>query len=450
MREERDYLTVTEFTERIKELIEDAFYPQVSVRGEISSLDRSKRGHFYFVLKDKNAQLKCVLFLGKYRFFKDVLKEGKEVICTGTVDLYMPRGEYSLVVDYVEEVGWGALYKRFEELKRKLESEGLFDEKFKKSIPVLPKLVGIITSPEGAAIRDIKRIIRDSGCFIRIVIYPSHVQGKEAVREIVEGIRFFNEEFPVDVIVLTRGGGSVEDLWAFNEEEVARAIFASEVPVISAVGHERDWTIADFVADHRCATPTHAARFLVDRHQGLREALDRWRRYLTSYMENRLSHCVKDLEILKRRLELRDPKRCVAEASIRLDELADRMDRYTRAVIKESRRSLERLKGDLLKNHPALKVADFRRGLLTLKDRMLYAFHNRLSEKKGMLNAFSSKLEALSPRAVLSRGYAICYYNGKVLKDPNRVDVGDMVMVELAEGALECRVKRKRPLFRSC
>ena len=188
----------------------------------------------------------------------------------------------------------------------------------------------------------------------------------------------------------------------------------------------------------------------MDRHLGLREALDRWRRYLVSYMENRLSHCVKDLEILKRRLELRDPKRCVAEASIRLDELADRMDRYTRAVIREARRSLERLKSDLLKNHPALKAADFKKRLVTLKDRMLYVSRNRLSEKRGMLKALSLKLEALSPRAVLSRGYAICYYNGKVLKDPNMVNVGDMVMVELAEGALECRVKRKRPLFRSC
>ena len=444
-----EYYTVSEITSLIRDLLEGEFL-NVSVRGEISNLDRSQRGHYYFVLKDKGAQLKALLFKGRVKYYREYLKEGVEVICDGYISVYEPRGEYRLVVERMEKVGWGVLYQEFVRLRAKLEKEGLFDEQRKLPIPFLPRKIGIITSPEGAAIRDIIRIVREQKCGFHLIIYPSHVQGKSAVREIVEGIRFFNENPMVDVIVLARGGGSLEDLWAFNEEEVARAIFSSSIPIISAVGHERDWLISDFVADYRCATPTHAANFLVEREARVRERLDNAKMVFRKFIENRLSHCKKDLEILKRRLELRDPGRVVASSMERLDDLADRMKRAVDGCIAGRRRALEGMKRVLEAKSPVVQVANYKNRLQSLKERLCTGINRHFENRRSRLTLCGMRLSGLSPRAVLERGYAICYHNGRVLKRAGEVSVGDKIFVELGEGALECRVEEIRPLFRSC
>ncbi|BAT71510.1 exodeoxyribonuclease VII large subunit [Thermosulfidibacter takaii ABI70S6] len=446
---EEKYYTVSEITALIADLIEGEFL-QVSVRGEISNLDRSQRGHYYFTLKDKDAQLKALLFKGKAKYYKHFLEEGVEVICTGSISVYAPKGEYRLVVDYMEKVGWGKLYQEFIRLKTLLEAEGLFDDKYKVALPLLPRKIGVVTSPEGAAIRDIIRIIRDSGYNFHLIIYPCHVQGKDAAREIVEGIRFFNENPIVDVVILARGGGSPEDLWAFNEEIVAREIFRSSVPIISAVGHERDWLISDFVADYRCATPTHAAKLLVDKEKVIRDRLDNARMIFNKVIQNKLSHCKKDLEILKKRLQLRDPRRVVSESMVRLDELTSRMRLALNNNLERKRRSLEHYERLLQAKNPAKAVLTYKERLLELETRLKSAVQGLFERRRSSLFLHKSRLEALSPRNVLKRGYAICYHNGKVLKKAQKVDLGDKVFVELAEGALECRVEEKRPLFRSC
>ncbi len=448
MLEEKTY-TVSEVTDLIKDLIEDAFN-WVSIRGEISSLDRSQRGHYYFTLKDEKAQIRAVLYKGRARWFVSVLATGNEVICSGPIEVYRQRGEYRIVVEYMERVGVGALYREFERLKKLLEKEGLFDEKYKRPIPLLPKRIGIVTSPEGAAIRDIIKIIRESGYNFHIIIYPSHVQGKGAAKELVEGIRFFNQNPLVDLIIVARGGGSIEDLWAFNEEALAREIFNSSIPVISAVGHERDWTISDFVADKRCATPSHAAGFLVENERKLRKRVEDAKGVFMKFILNKLSHSKKDLTILKKRLELRDPRRVVREGLQRLDELAYRMHVAVSNLIEGYRKRVGMLHRVLSAKNPVFELQVKRQRLISLKDRLVALGRGDLEERRKRLDFLGSKLDTLSPRSVLSRGYAICYHQGRVLKDANLVDVNDLIFVELASGALECRIKRKMPLYRSC
>ncbi len=307
-----------------------------------------------------------------------------------------------------------------------------------------------MTSPTGAAVRDILRIIRERSCSYHIFIYPCHVQGREAAPEIVEGIRFFNSGLKVDVIVVARGGGSVEDLWAFNEEIVARAIFESSVPVISAVGHEKDYTLADLVADMRCATPTHAGHVLAQREEAQRERLLELKDSICRFMEAMLEGLSRELSSLKKRLELRDPKRRLYDARLRLDELSGRMERAVSNRLVASGRELVSLKHRLLSCSPGGRIDLYRERLFSLRARLKAAYEAVLERKRLELDSLSSSLRALSPRRVLSRGYAICYANGKVVKSHKDVEVGQSVLVELFEGAMECRVKKKMPLLSNC
>jgi exodeoxyribonuclease VII large subunit len=256
-------LSVTQLTSRIKSLLEETF-PDVWVEGELSNLSVPQSGHAYFTLKDEHSQIRAVLFRSSQRSIKFTLQHGMQVICRGRVSVYEPRGEYQLILEYIEPKGMGALQLAFEQLKARLEKEGLFDLEHKKPLPLLPRRIGIVTSPTGAAIRDMLRVIKRRHPKIQILIYPVPVQGVEAAPAIVEAIQYFNGERNVDVMIVGRGGGSLEDLWAFNEEAVVRAIYASRVPVISAIGHETDYTIADFVADLRAPTPSAAAEMGVE------------------------------------------------------------------------------------------------------------------------------------------------------------------------------------------
>jgi len=391
-------LTVTQLTERIKHLLEGTF-PDVWVEGEISNLTVPQSGHVYFTLKDQQSQIKAVLFRSSQRHLKFTLQHGMQVICRGRISVYDPRGEYQVIVEYVEPKGVGALQKAFEELKDRLEKEGLFDRERKKSLPLLPRRIGIVTSPTGAAIRDILRVIKRRHPKMEILIYPVPVQGADAAPSIVEAIGYFNSEKNVDVVIVGRGGGSLEDLWAFNEEPVARAIFASRIPIISAVGHETDYTIADFVADLRAPTPSAAAEIVVESEAHLREAV------IT--LQARLASAVRqDLEQL--RASVRHALRLLADPRKRLEQFSQRVDElYTRL-------------GLGLRHH--------------------------VRRDRALLTSLAGSLDHLNPLSILSRGYSVTRKmpGGMILKDASHIKPGDLISTRLHKGEILSRVENSK------
>ncbi len=389
-------LTITQLTSQIKSLLEGSF-PDVWVEGEISNLSIPQSGHAYFTLKDQESQIRAVLFRSSQRFLKFTLQHGMQVICRGRVSVYEPRGEYQLILDYIEPKGVGALQLAFEQLKARLEKEGLFDLDHKKPLPVLPRRIGIITSPSGAAIRDMLRVIKRRHPKMRILLYPVPVQGVEAAPAIVEALRYFNSVQNVDVLIVGRGGGSLEDLWAFNEEEVARAIYASRLPVISAVGHETDYTIADFVSDLRAPTPSAAAEMVAESEENFRVAI--------GALESRLVRSVK--QILEQvRSSLRENLRILGDPRRRLEQFGQRLD--------------------------------------DLVHRMAVAISHQVSRDRARLAALAAGLDHLNPLAILARGYSITrdYKTGAVLKDVNEIKDGDYLSTKLNKGVVVSRVEK--------
>jgi exodeoxyribonuclease VII large subunit len=389
-------LTVTQLTSQIKSLLEVSF-PDVWVGGEISNLSIPQSGHAYFTLKDEQSQVRAVLFRSSQRFLKFTLQHGMQVICRGRVSVYEPRGEYQLILEYIEPKGVGALQLAFEQLKDRLEKEGLFNLDHKKPLPVLPRRIGIITSPTGAAIRDMLRVIKRRHPKMQILIYPVPVQGVEAAPAIVEGLRYFNEEQNVDVIIAGRGGGSLEDLWAFNEEAVARAIYASKLPVISAVGHETDYTIADFVSDLRAPTPSAAAEMVAESEENFREGI--------RSLESRLVRSIRQM----------------------LEQV--------RSSLRESMRIL----GD-----PRRRVELYNQRLDDLIHRMSMAIGHQVRRDRVRLSALAAGLDHLNPLAILSRGYSITRKHpaGVVLKEAAEVRQGDIISTKLHSGIVFSRIER--------
>lgn len=392
--------SVSELTTELKVLIEDTF-TGVWVAGEISNFKHHTSGHMYFTLKDDRGQLRAVMFRGTNRGLRFRPEDGLAVVVFGNVTIYEPRGEYQVYVEHMEPKGLGALQLAFEQLKTRLEAEGLFDPTRKRSIPLLPEKIGIVTSPSGAAIRDILQIIHRRFANVEVLIYPVRVQGEGAAGEIVEGIEVLNKRGDLDVIVVARGGGSIEDLWAFNEEEVARAIFASQTPVISAVGHETDVTIADFVADVRAPTPSAAAELVISRKAELTQRVDDLITRLVSHVRNRNERSEQRLRGLERHLRLLSP-------------------------LERIKRQRERL----------------RDGMLALQSSMSH----RLALWRGELRTAAAKLDSLSPLAILARGYSICRLipDLSVITRAASVVEGEQVEVLLAKGGLICRVEERR------
>ncbi len=390
-------LTVTQLTLQIKALLEGA-YPDVWVEGEISNLSIPQSGHAYFTLKDAQSQIRAVLFRSSQRFLKFTLEHGMLVICRGRVGVYEPRGEYQLILEYIEPKGVGTLQKAFEELKARLSKEGLFDPERKKPLPSLPSRIGIITSPTGAAIRDILRVIRRRHPKIHILIYPVPVQGPDAAPGIVEAIRYFNAGKNVDVMIIGRGGGSLEDLWAFNEEAVARAIYASGIPVISAVGHETDYTISDFVSDMRAPTPSAAAEMVVESEERFRELIANLKSGLISGM--RLQTELVRASLRENMRLLSDPRKVIEQHAQRVDDYYQRMETW---------------------------------------------IGHHLRRERTTLGALASGLDHLNPLNILSRGYSITKKmpEGDVLKDASDVKAGDRISTTLHRGELVSRVEER-------
>ena len=390
-------LTVTHLTIQIKNLLEGNF-PDIWVEGEISNLSIPQSGHAYFTLKDEQSQIRSVLFRSSQRFLKFTLQHGMQVICRGRVSVYEPRGEYQLIVDYIEPKGIGALQLAFEQLKAKLEKEGLFDLDHKRPLPLLPQRIGIITSPTGAAIRDMLRVIKRRHPRMHILIYPVPVQGIEAAPAIVEAIQYFNQNQNVDVMIVGRGGGSLEDLWAFNEEPVARAIYASKIPIISAVGHETDYTISDFVADLRAPTPSAAAEMVVKSEESFRESI--------SSLESSLIKSIRQ-QIDLTRASLREFTRLLGDPRRLLEQYVQRVDELT--------------------------------------GRLATGLQHHVRRDRALLTALTAGLDHLNPLGILSRGYSVTRKlpEGVILKDASNVRPGDLLNTKLHNGEIVSRVEKR-------
>jgi exodeoxyribonuclease VII large subunit len=437
----RALYTVSALTALLRLHIESAF-PDVWVEGEVSNLRIPTSGHAYFTLKDATSQIRMVLFRSAGRALRFALEDGMHLVCRGRVTVYEPKGDYQVIVEYAEPKGVGALQLAFEQLKERLAAEGLFAEARKRPLPFFPRHIGVVTSPTGAAIRDIVQVARKRFPGIEIVLNPVAVQGESAAGEIARAIEELNERGGLDVLIVGRGGGSLEDLWPFNEEIVARAIAASRIPVVSAVGHEIDYTIADFVADVRAPTPSAAAELVVrDRQALLNQAENIWKRSVQAIRT--------DLRDRRARVEaerrgLLDPTALVARAMQRRDDLEMRLRLALSARVREVRAAVEALRQDVLLQSPIQRI---QKGLT-----MLPHLRTRLQQRMGVaLELWRRSLEeaigamhALSPLAILGRGYSITrrWPDLTVLRTASDVASGDAVHVRLASGELLCEVRR--------
>lgn len=435
--------TVSELNSRIKGLLESS-YRLVWVKGEISNFRIPGSGHCYFTLKDESSQIRAVLFRPQLRHLRFTPEAGLQVLCQGRISVYEPRGEYQLIVEVMEPQGLGALQLAFEQLKKKLEAEGLFDAGRKKPLPVAPQTIGIVTSPTGAAVRDILKILQRSPYPISATIFPVRVQGAEASREIAAAIETANllaEKYEWDLLIVGRGGGSIEDLWPFNEEIVARAIASSTAPVISAVGHEIDFTISDLVCDLRMPTPTAAAEWVVAQLDRFQRELENGRDRLAKAVQQKIQTIGQKVQFLEKRLT--DPRRRLADIRLMVD---DRLERLQMALV----RKLERLRAlhanlgaRLLFVQPAKRVQEYRNVLDQQVRELAIHAHKALDSKGFLLKEYASRLESVSPLAVLGRGYSITYRlpdKKHALRSSDETRPGDKVMVRLSRGNLKCTV----------
>jgi len=432
--------TVSELTLRLKVALEEAF-PAVWVEGEISNLRTPGSGHSYFTLKDEGAQLSAVLFRGRGRRVRFDLEDGMQVLVFGGLDVYAARGQYQLVVEMMEPKGLGALQLAFEQLKRKLEAEGLFDEGRKRPLPAFPRVIGVVTSPTGAAIRDILNIIGRRFGDLHILIAPVRVQGDGAPGEIIQALLNLQAVAELDVIIVGRGGGSIEDLWAFNDEGVARAIVACCVPVISAVGHETDFTIADFVADLRAPTPSGAAELVVREKLAVVEALVDLYARLKQAITAEVAAYRERVEYLGRRRVLTDPARALRDLHRRLDELQGRLRLGLRSSQRQVRHRVALATGALRSRNPLARITGGAALLAQLRGRLIASAAHSVKVSRSRFAESVGRLESLSPLGVLARGYSLTRLSsGAVVRNAGQVAVGDPLEILLHQGALGARV----------
>ncbi len=439
---DRPIYTVTRLTADIKALLEERF-PFVWVVGEISNFRIPASRHYYFTLKDASARIGGVMFRGQNRNLKFLPEDGMTVTGLGRISVYEPRGTYQIIFEYLEPSGLGALQAAFDQLKNRLSGEGLFDESHKKPIPFLPRTIGLVTSRTGAVVHDILNVLDRRFPNLRVEIHPVKVQGEGAGEEIAGAVAAVNRRGRADVIILARGGGSLEDLAAFNSERVARAIFASEIPIISAVGHETDVTIADFVADRRAPTPSAAAELAVP----VKAELIRTCGNLTAALASRLRRHLTD----RRRLldgtlkRLVHPRRRLADLLLRVDDLTARLNRgMDNALRRKQERFLWR-RDRLLTIRPSGRIRRLKERLGDRRRELALQFRGYLAHRRSRLQDLTTRLSGLDPTAVLGRGYSIARAlpEGTVIRDADAVDIDGRLHITLARGALICRVEEK-------
>ena len=437
---ERAVLSVSQLAEQLRAVLEERF-PAVWVEGEISNFKVYTSGHAYFTLKDDSAQLKCVLFRNRTRRIRFEPADGLHVLAFGSVEVYAQRGEYQLVIELLEPRGLGALQLAFEQLKERLQREGLFDPARKRPVPRFPRKIGIVTSPTGAALRDMLRVIGGRFGELHIVIAPARVQGEGAAQDVAQAVRELNAIGDVDVIIVGRGGGSLEDLWAFNDEMLARTIAASKIPVVSAVGHEVDFTIADFVADLRAPTPSAAAALVVREKRAVADAVSDLGRRLGAAMERRLTRERERLDAMRRRRVLTDARRPLRDLERRVDDATARLRRAIATGVRHAAHRVELAARGLRAQSPVARTLRDRRRLDDLSARLERAVARQLDRGRHRVAGTAGRLHSLSPLAVLGRGYSLTRLpSGEIVRSVRQVGVGHEVDVLLSEGTLACRV----------
>jgi exodeoxyribonuclease VII large subunit len=436
--------SVSSLTRELKNLVEMK-YRFIRVQGEISNLKCPFSGHAYFTLKDSNAQLRSVLFKGTARYLEQSIKDGQKVVCHGRISIYEPRGDYQLIVDSIDFHGAGLLQQRFEKLKNKLSEEGLFSADRKKEIPQFPEEIVILTSPSGAAIHDFLKIWRQRDFPTQITIFPVRVQGAEAATEIANALATVNKEFPqCDLVLLCRGGGSLEDLWPFNEEVLARAIARSSLPVVSAIGHEVDFTISDFCADFRAATPTAAAETLIPDANSLRKQIDRFQYSMGSSIHNLITDY--EYRVKQNRRLLGDMDFLFTNSFLRLDHATQRFHSIMQSRLETEQLRCDELLTRLQNCSPTVKLKIQQQRLHFASEKLLFLFTKSMENKETQLSRQAALLDAVSPLATLARGYSISSRidpaSGQktVLHDSAHAKAGDKLEIRLHKGKLCCKV----------
>ncbi|MCX7061981.1 MAG: exodeoxyribonuclease VII large subunit [Gammaproteobacteria bacterium] len=436
----RTVYAVSELADILRGLLEDSL-PSVWVSGEISNFSRPASGHWYFTLKDDRAQLRCAMFKNSNYYVRPQPKDGDAVLVRAKVGIYPARGELQMIVEHLEAAGTGALLRAFEQLKAKLAAEGLFDAALKRPLPAVPRVIGVITSGTGAALQDILNALARRWPLAAVALYPVPVQGKEAPPAIVRALRELPQRAPADVILLARGGGSLEDLWAFNDEAVARAIRACPVPVISGVGHEIDFTIADFAADVRAATPTAAAELATPDIAERYSRVDTLDINLIGLVQRSIQQAREQTLQLSGRLQRLHPGRRLLDRTQRLDELDQRLRHAMQMRLAARREALDLRRRRFEAAAPLGRLLQLRERLRVLADRLQRSGRQTLIDRQRRLRQAEALLNSLNPSAVLQRGYALAMNaDGRVLHAGDEVRAGDRVSVRLAHGGFTAEV----------
>lgn len=437
---ERISLTISQLNQEVGQLLHRGF-PALWVEGEISNLARPASGHLYFSLKDASAQVKCAMFRAKMLGLNLRPENGNHVLAYGRVALYEPRGDYQFIIERMEALGEGELQRRFEALKRRLQEAGWFDPDSKRPLPPYPRCIGVITSPSGAAIRDILQVLRRRSPHIPVLIYPVAVQGDSAAPQLVRAIQQANRETRCDVLILARGGGSLEDLWPFNEESVGQAVHSSQLPIISGVGHEIDFTIVDFVADRRAPTPSAAAELASPDQALLRTQLQHLYKQCAKQVLHKLQRKQAQLIQLTQRLYTQQPARKIQQQTQRLDELDYRLRRAIQGVTQQNQTRLQYLTQRIHRQSPQYQLTKYQQTLSQQAHKLSYSMQQYLAQQQKSLALQAARLQLLSPLATLERGYALVFdEQGNLVKAAERVTAGQTLQIQLAQGKLHCRV----------
>ncbi|SLM62134.1 MULTISPECIES: exodeoxyribonuclease VII large subunit [Dickeya] len=432
--------TVSRLNQTVKQLLE-AEMGQVWLSGEISNLSQPSSGHWYFTLKDERAQVRCAMFRNSNRRVTFRVQNGLQVLVRATLTLYEPRGDYQLLAESMHPAGDGALQQQFEQLKQRLSAQGLFDVQHKQPLPKPARQVGVITSASGAALHDVLHILQRRDPSLPVVIYPTAVQGSEAPAQIVRAIELANLRRECDVLIVGRGGGSLEDLWSFNDERVAHAIFASRIPIVSAVGHETDVTIADFVADLRAPTPSAAAELVSRNQQELLRQLQAQRQRLEMALDYYLAQRQQQLARLQHRLHQQHPQLRLARQQTQLIRMKQRLNDAIQQQLRRQKHQQERLNQRLTQQHPQPRLHRAQQHIQQCRYRLQHALEKQLNQQKQRFGEACSHLEAVSPLATLARGYSVTTTaTGQVMKKTTQIAPGDKLKTRLRDGWVESQV----------
>ena len=438
----QEIISVSEINRRAKSILEENF-PFVWIQGEVSNFFSAASGHWYFSLKDESSEIRCAMFANKSHRITFEPKDGDHLVLNGTLSIFEGRGQYQIIVEHIELAGEGALLKAFEELKKKLLTEGLFDDSLKKKLPSYPRSIAVVTSPDGAVIQDIINVLSRRSPFFNLTVVPTLVQGEKAAPLICEALNKASNLENIDLIILARGGGSIEDLWAFNNEEVARTIVSCPIPLVSAVGHETDFTISDFVADIRAPTPSIAAEIISQPYSELKETLEGYQSYLLKSFESQFdSQRTRITNLIKR---IRHPGDKLREIGQKVDYLETALiqEMHQKVSFKKNQLNLTQL--SLQQNSPQNKVKEAKVYLQNASKDLLKAFKLKIERKRKLLGELVATIEAVSPLSVLARGYSIISTEpeGKILSSSNQVKIGQTISAVLNKGSIKAEVKSK-------